>query len=116
MSEITFTPQPQVRIPFRIGDFADCLYKSPAEYAAMSEAALRAEMQARYDAHQAALAAPLAPPEPEELQAQLDALAAQLTSTTDQIVALAPPEVAVPILEGQSAALAEQIAALTTQE
>lgn len=113
--EIQFNAEQQVRIPYRIGDFSDCLYKTPAEYAALTEADLRAEMQQRHANWLAAINAVPPAPTPEDVQAQLDALVAQQAATQEQIVAIAPPEIVVPILEAQATTIAGQIAALTAE-
>lgn len=110
---ITFTAQEQIRIPFQIGDYSDCLYKTPAEYAALTPADLEAEMQARYDNWLAVVNAVPPAPTPEQIAAQVDAMVEQQRITQDQIVALSPDNVLLPILEGQAAVIAGQIAALT---
>ncbi|MFA6310607.1 MAG: hypothetical protein WCV99_14015 [Sterolibacterium sp.] len=114
MPDIVFTETAPVKVDFRIGDYSDALwFASAAERAAVTDAELQAMMQARYDNWLAVINAVPPAPTPEDLQAQLDALVAQQSATQEQIVAIAPPEVVLPILEGQATSLAAQIAALT---
>lgn len=113
---ITFAPQEQVRIPFQIEDYSDCLYKTPEEYAASTSESLEAEMQARYDNWLAVINAPRPEPTTEQIAAQVDAMVEQQRITQDQIVALSPDNVLLPILEGQAAVIAEQIAAVMLNE
>ena len=114
MPDIVFAETAPVKVDFRIGDYSDALwFASAAERAAVTDVELQAMMQARYDNWLAVINAVPPAPTPEDLQAQLDALVAQQAATQQQIIAIAPPEIVVPILEAQATEIGEQIAALT---
>jgi hypothetical protein len=110
------TESAPVVIRFTIGDYTDALhFANQAERDQYSDAQIEAMCQARYDNWLAVINAPRPEPTPEEIQAQIDALTAQQRATQNQILALAPTDVALPILEAQAEIIAGQIAALTGQ-
>lgn len=114
---ITLNESAPVVIKFQIGDYSDALhFQNQADRDQYSTEQIEAMCQARYDSYVALINAIRPEPTPEDLQEQLDALVAQQIATQEQIIAIAPPEVVVPILEGQSAAIADQLAALTVAE
>ena len=116
--QIASTESIQVRFTVTDGSdsFTDALYFSPAEYAALTEEQLEAMKQARFAAWKAvatAPPAPVVPPTPEEIQAQIDSLTQQQRDTQTQLLALAPDDVMLGILEGQLALVQSQIAELS---
>ncbi len=108
-----FTESQPVVIRFQIEDYSDALhFADAADRAQYTDGQILAMMQARYDNWRAIVTAPRPEPTPEERQAQIDALVQQQRDTQDQILALAPADVMRPILEGQAALIADQLAAL----
>lgn len=112
---ITLNESAPVVVAFEYPDgFRDALhFANQAERDAWTPEMIEAECELRHAAWLAAINTPRPEPTAEEVQAQLDALVAQQEATQEQIVTLAPPEVVVPILEGQQLKLAEQLAILT---
>lgn len=107
------TESTPVVVCFQIEDYTDALhFKDQADRDRYSAAEIEVMCQARYDNWKAVLAAPRPEPTPEEVQAQINDMVEQQRITQDQIIALAPPEVMLPILEGQAALVAEQLATL----
>lgn len=110
---ITLTESAPVVVKFQIGDYSDALqFTDQADRDQHSSEQIEAMCQQRYDNWLAVINTPRPEPTPEDLQAQVDSLVSQVTTAQEQIVALAPPEIAVPILEDQQAKIAEQLATL----
>lgn len=105
-----------VVVKFQIEDYTDALhFVDQADRDQYSTEQIEAMCQARFDNWKAVINTPRPEPTPEEIQVQIDALVEQQRVTQDQILAMAPVEVAIPILEGQQAVITEQIAALMPQ-
>lgn len=103
-----------VVVRFQIEDYSDALhFVDQADRDQYSNEQIEAMCQARFDNWKAVISAPRPEPTPEEIQAQIDALVGQQRVTQDQILSLAAPEVAVPILEEQQNIIASQLAELT---
>lgn len=114
MPNITLTESAPVTIKFQAGDFTDALhFANQADRDQYSDEQIEAMCQARYDNWLALINAPRPEPTAEQIAAQVDAMVEQQRITQDQIVALSPDNVLMPILEGQAAVIAEQIATLT---
>lgn len=117
MPDIAFTETAPVVIRFTIGDYTDALhFADQADRAQYTDEQIEAMCQQRYDNWLAAINAPRPEPTAEQIAAQVDALVEQQRIMQDQIIALTPDNVLRPILEGQAALIAEQIAALQAVE
>lgn len=107
----------QVVIRFTVteGDhsYSDALYFTPEEYAAQTPDTIAAMQQARFNNWRAIVTAPPVEQTPEMLQAQIDSLTQQQRDTQAQLLAIAPDDVMLPILQEQASLIAGQIAALT---
>lgn len=110
---IITTESAPVVVRFTIGDYSDALhFANQADRDQYSAEQIEAMCQARYDNWLAVINAPRPEPTAEEVQAQIDGLVQQQLATQDQIITLAPPEVAVQILEAQTTIIAEQLVTL----
>lgn len=114
MPNITLTESAPVVVRYEYPDgFRDALnFASQAERGTWTPAMIEAECERRHNNWIAAIAAPRPEPTAEQIAAQVDALVEQQRTLQDQIIALTPDNVLRPILEGQAALIAEQIAAL----
>lgn len=110
---ITLTESTPVVIRFQIGDYSDALhFADAADRAQYSDAQIEVMCHQRYDNWLTAINAPRPEPTAEQIAMQVDAMVDQQRITQDQIVALSPDNVLLPILEGQAAIIAEQIGAV----
>jgi len=110
---ITLTETVPVVVRFQIGDYTDALhFTDQAERDQYSAEQIEAMCQQRYDNWLAVINAPRPEPTAEQIAAQVDEMVEQQRITQDQIVALSPDNVLLPILEGQAAVIAEQMAVL----
>lgn len=115
---ITLNESAPVVIDYEFPDgFRDALrFASQAERDAWSQEAIEAECARRHNNWLEAASATPPDPTPEDMQAQLDVLVAQQIATQELIVAMAPPEVVIPILQDQKNKLADQLASLAVAE
>lgn len=110
---ISFTESQPVVIRFKIENYSDALhFADAADRAQYTDGQIADMMQARYDNWLAVINAPRPEPTAEQIAAQVDALVAQQLATQEQIIALTPDNVLLPILQAQAETIAGKIAAL----
>jgi hypothetical protein len=118
---VEIVTEEKIQIQFTIRDedgstFTDAIYLTTEEYGDTSREALEAMKLARFQAWKTRIAEPAVMLlTPEEIAAQVDALAAAQIATQDQLLALATPERALAILTRQREIIDQQAAALAAK-
>lgn len=118
--DITEQIAEQVQVRFTVVDgdhtYSDALYFTPAEFASLTPEQLMARKVERFQNWKAIVTAPPRVPTQEEIQAQIAALTQQQLDTQAQLLALAPGDQMLAILQQQFEIVSEQIGTLQAQQ